>query len=187
MLFQRLNQFTEEVKRQGATTGSASWYRGHRARGCLIWPFVCTVAYSSEPDGRGEDKSVSSSTRCIASSGPHSNSCSCMPLLSDVHWRVRHGRLLPLDCTPHDACIMPAMPSPANRLGTERTAKQKGRGSGTKCSANQNNHTGLCVPQQVRGVAMKKNVIPPWTHFPLALTQVPALNHTQRINVAPFR
>lgn len=36
MLFQRLNQFTEEVKRQGTTIGNASWYRGQRARGCLI-------------------------------------------------------------------------------------------------------------------------------------------------------
>lgn len=89
MLLQRLNQPTEEVKRQGTTTGDASCYGAQRSGGCLIWPFVCAAAYSSEQNSRGEDKSVSSSTRCIASSRPRSYSCSCMPLFWNVHHKVR--------------------------------------------------------------------------------------------------
>lgn len=88
-LLQRLNQPTEEVKRQGTTTGDASCYGAQRAAGCLIWPFVCAAAYSSAQNSRGEDKPVSSSTRCIASSRPRSHSCSCMPLFWNVHHKVR--------------------------------------------------------------------------------------------------
>lgn len=88
-LLQRLNQPTEEVKRQGTTTGDASCYGWQRAAGCLIWPFVCAAAYSSAQNSRGEDKPVSSSTRCIASSRPRSYSCSCMPLFWNVHHKVR--------------------------------------------------------------------------------------------------
>lgn len=133
MLLQRLNQLTEEVKRQGTTTGNASWYRGQRAGGCLIWPFVCTAAYSSEQNGRGEDKSISSSTRCIASSRPHSNSCSCMPLVFEMCigkcGAYHSNQELRAVSSLQDACIMPKMSPPAYR---RRTVRRKGQWSGIK-------------------------------------------------------
>lgn len=47
-------------RKWGDRAQQSAGYWGHRARGCLIWPFVSSAACSSEQDGRAEDQFISS-------------------------------------------------------------------------------------------------------------------------------
>ncbi len=77
MLFQRVNQYTEEVKRQGTTTGNASWYRGQKARGCLIRPFVCN---RQSKMGEARINPRHHPPDVLPQEDPIQARCSCMPL-----------------------------------------------------------------------------------------------------------
>lgn len=158
MLFQRLNQFTEEVKRQGTTTGDASCYRGRRARGCLIWPFVFTAAYSSErKKGKGWINSFHHPPDVLPQVDPiqtHVHACyyfkmyirKCGVYHSSLGLRI-------VDSLHDDACIMLE-----DAFSCIQTASNDAERSVKRnkivcwCSANQNNHTGLSVRRQVWGV-----------------------------------
>lgn len=68
----------------------------------------------------------------------------------------------------------------------QRGGKKKVSEAETKCSANQSNHTGLSLPQQVcGGGGMALSLREPT--FSLTLTPVPAVNHTEEINAESFR
>lgn len=100
--------------------------------GCFIWPFVRAAAYSSEQNESGADKSVLSSTRCIASSRAiqtHVHACHYFKMYIRKCGAHHSNLRLRAVNSLYDACIMLKMPSPTY---TPRTLSRKGQWCGIK-------------------------------------------------------
>lgn len=124
----------------------------------LIWPVDRATAYSSGPNGGGEDESISSSSRCTAPSKDliqvHAHPCSYCA--SGVGTRCTRGGL-------RHAC---ATTAPAHRLRRSRLKvseverkKKKKENKKKKETANQNNPAGFLAAGVSRWM---RAIMPQW-------------------------